>query len=82
MQCVCSLPRWFEAAPDSAQDMSAFSLLCSCPFLTAGRRVVFPTEQTAAADIQTRPSPHKNFQVPLDTVASLLLVWDFCQRYG
>ena len=59
-----------------------FQSVVLMPVLTAGRRVVFPTEQTAAADIQARPSPHKSFQVPLDTVSSLLLVWDFCQRYG
>lgn len=54
----------------------------SCSFPVVGRSVAVSSSHTAAADIQLRPVPHKEFMVPRDTVPSLLLVWDFCQRYG
>lgn len=51
-------------------------------FIGVGRKVALCSAQAAAADIQMRPAPQRGFLVPMDTVSSLLLVWDFCQRYG
>lgn len=34
------------------------------------------------ADITQRPSPSRDFSVPMDCVGDLLMVWDFCTSFG
>ncbi|VVB13751.1 unnamed protein product [Arabis nemorensis] len=34
------------------------------------------------ADITPRPSPSRDFSVPMDCIGDLLMVWDFCSSYG
>lgn len=56
--------------------------LCSPLLVLPGRKLTTAAHQTPAADARRRPAPQTSFLVANDTVPSLLLVWDFCQRYG
>ncbi|KAL0046804.1 hypothetical protein WJX82_010406 [Trebouxia sp. C0006] len=51
-------------------------------FIGTGRKLTLPSEQSVAADVRRRPAPQTSFLVPQEAVPSLLLVWDFCQRYA
>ncbi|KAL0037828.1 hypothetical protein WJX79_000733 [Trebouxia sp. C0005] len=51
-------------------------------FVGTGRKLTTPSDQSLAADIRRRPAPQTSFLVPREAVPSLLLVWDFCQRYA
>lgn len=33
-------------------------------------------------DVTQRPSPSRDFSVPMDCVGDLLMVWDFCTSFG
>ncbi|KAL8126497.1 uncharacterized protein LOC141720921 [Apium graveolens] len=33
-------------------------------------------------DFTLRPSPSRNFKIPMDCVGDFLMVWDFCSSYG
>lgn len=33
-------------------------------------------------DLAQRPSPSRNFNIPMDCVGDLLMVWDFCCSFG
>ncbi|DBA80727.1 hypothetical protein WJX77_005653 [Trebouxia sp. C0004] len=51
-------------------------------FIGTGRKLTIPSDQSLAADVRRRPTPQTSFLVPQEAVPSLLLVWDFCQRYA
>ncbi|KAL3145939.1 hypothetical protein ABBQ38_015299 [Trebouxia sp. C0009 RCD-2024] len=51
-------------------------------YVGTGQKLLSGGYDLPAADIRRRPAPQKSFLVPPDSVPNLLLVWDFCQRYG
>ncbi|KAL3155854.1 hypothetical protein ABBQ32_012863 [Trebouxia sp. C0010 RCD-2024] len=51
-------------------------------YVGTGQKLLSGGYDLPAADIRRRPAPQKSFLVPSDSVPNLLLVWDFCQRYG